>query len=162
MLQGDAFRTEECWSNFPMNVQQGLQRADWTHHRGIRRRHACEEPPVHWSRETLARGVHCLWKYKVRINPEKCSFGVASEKFLCYLVTQQGIETNPDQTSAILHMKSPTCIKKVQMMHEHLAALNRFLSRSTVKYRSFFQAIKNMANFAGMRNAKHENTSRGE
>jgi len=37
-----------------------------------------------------------LRKYEVRLNPEKCTFGVASRKFLGYLVTQRGIEANPD------------------------------------------------------------------
>jgi len=42
----------------------------------------------------------------VKLNPEKCTFGVASGKFLGYLVTQRGIEANPDQISAILSMNS--------------------------------------------------------
>jgi len=35
-----------------------------------------------------------LRQYKVNLNPEKCTFGVASEKFLRYLVTQQSIEAD--------------------------------------------------------------------
>ena len=35
-------------------------------------------------------------KYQVKLHPEKCTFKVASERFLGYLVTQQGIEANPD------------------------------------------------------------------
>jgi len=53
------------------------------------------------------------WKYKVRLNLKKCTFRVASEKFLGYLNTQRDIEANPDQISTILHMKSPICIKEV-------------------------------------------------
>ena len=34
-------------------------------------------------------------KFNVKLNPEKCTFGVASSKFLGYLVTQRGIEVNP-------------------------------------------------------------------
>ena len=54
-----------------------------------------------------------LQKYNVRLNPEKCTFGVASGKFLRYLVTQRGIESDLNQISTILEMKSPTCIKEV-------------------------------------------------
>jgi len=68
--------------------------------------------------------------------------GVASEKFLGYLITQQGIEVDPDQISAILHMKSPTYVKEVQMMNGRLAALNQFISRSMDKCKPFFQALK--------------------
>ena len=42
-----------------------------------------------------------LRKYKLRLNASKCSFGVGSGKFLGYMVTQQGIEVNPNQIKAI-------------------------------------------------------------
>ena len=58
------------------------------------------------------------------------------------MVTQQGIEANPDQISAILNMKSSTYVKKVQMLNRCLTALNRFISRSMDKYMPFFQDLK--------------------
>jgi len=64
----------------------------------------------------------------VKLNPEKCTFRVASRKFLGYLVTQQGVEANPDQISAILNMKTHTCKKEVQMLNEHLTILNRLIN----------------------------------
>ena len=78
-----------------------------------------------------------LKQYKVKLNPEKYTFGVASGKFLGYLVTRQGIEADPDQISAILNMRSLACMKEVQMLKGRLAALNLFISRSTNKYKSF-------------------------
>jgi len=83
-----------------------------------------------------------LRKYQVKLNSEKCTFGVASEKFLGYFVTQRGIEANPYQISAILNMKLPTCIKEVQILNERLAAVSWFLSRFTDKRKLFFQALK--------------------
>ena len=35
----------------------------------------------------LDKAFDLLRQYKVKFNPEKCTFGVASEKFLGYLVT---------------------------------------------------------------------------
>jgi len=49
----------------------------------------------------------------VKVNPEKCTFGVAFGQFLGYLVTQWGIGANPDQISVILEMKSLTTVKKI-------------------------------------------------
>jgi len=43
-----------------------------------------------------------LQKFSVKLNPEKCTFRVAFGKFLKYLVTQRGIEANPDQILDIL------------------------------------------------------------
>jgi len=42
-------------------------------------------------------------------------------------------------------MRSPTCIKEVQMLNGHLAALNRFINRSPDKCKTLFQALKKRA-----------------
>ena len=42
-----------------------------------------------------------LRKHKLHLNASKCSFGVGSRKFLGYMVTQCGIEVNPDQIKVI-------------------------------------------------------------
>jgi len=65
----------------------------------------------------LSEAFNLLRKYKVKLNLEKCMFGVASGKLLGYLVTQQGIEANPNQIYAILNMKSPAYVKKVQVLN---------------------------------------------
>ena len=89
------------------------------------------------------------------LHPKTCTFGVASEKFLRYLVTRRGIEADPDEISAILNMKSLTCMKEVQMLNERLTVLNRFISRSTDKCMPFFQALKKMeSTSAGVKNTK--------
>ena len=44
----------------------------------------------------LGEAFDLLQKYKVKLNPEKYTFGVASGKFLRYLVTQRGIEADPN------------------------------------------------------------------
>lgn len=40
-------------------------------------------------------------KYKIRLNPNKCTFGVRSGKLLGFIVSQQGIEVDPDKVRAI-------------------------------------------------------------
>ena len=64
----------------------------------------------------LDKAFNLLRQYKVKLNPEKCTFEVTSKKFLGFLVTQQGIEADPNQISAILEMKSPICVKEVQTL----------------------------------------------
>ncbi|CAL8174648.1 unnamed protein product [Prunus armeniaca] len=36
-----------------------------------------------------------LKQYKMRLNPTKCAFGVASGEFLGFMIRQRGIEANP-------------------------------------------------------------------
>ena len=42
-----------------------------------------------------------LWQHKLRLNAEKCTFGVGAGKFLGYLITCWGIEVNLDQIEAV-------------------------------------------------------------
>ena len=54
-----------------------------------------------------------LRKYLMKLNPLKCTFGVASGKFLCFMVNHRGIEANPKKIQALIGMRSPTKMKKV-------------------------------------------------
>ena len=42
------------------------------------------------------------------LNAEKCAFGVRAGKFLGYLITDQGIEVNPDQIDAVKRLELPS------------------------------------------------------
>ena len=55
-------------------------------------------------------------KFRLKLNPEKCSFGVEAGKFLGFLLTERGIEANPDKCAAILAMRSPATVKEVQSL----------------------------------------------
>ena len=46
--------------------------------------------------QNLDKAFNLLRQYEVKLNPEKCTFRVASGKFLGYLVTHWGIEADPD------------------------------------------------------------------
>ena len=41
----------------------------------------------------------------MKLNPSECAFGESSGKFLGFMVSQKGIETNPDRIQAILNME---------------------------------------------------------
>ncbi|XP_019231135.1 PREDICTED: uncharacterized protein LOC109211989 [Nicotiana attenuata] len=51
--------------------------------------------------DQLKQAFEILRQYGMKLNPEKCAFGVPSGKFLGFLVPQRGIEVNPDQIKAI-------------------------------------------------------------
>jgi len=48
-----------------------------------------------------------LRKYRLRLNPAKCTFGVRSGKLLGFVVSQKGIEVDLDKVKAILEMPEP-------------------------------------------------------
>ena len=81
-------------------------------------------------------------KYKLKLNPEKCIFDVEAGKFLGFLLTERGIEENPDKCAAILAMRSPTTVKEVQQLTSQMAALSRFVSASGEKGHPYFQCLR--------------------
>ncbi|KAL2248495.1 UNVERIFIED_CONTAM: Retrovirus-related Pol polyprotein from transposon [Sesamum indicum] len=88
-----------------------------------------------------------LRKFIMKLNPMKCTFGVAGGKFLGYLVRERGIEMNPEKIEAILKLKSPTNIKEVQKLTGKLASLNRFISKSSDRNLPFFKVLRKTKNF---------------
>ena len=61
----------------------------------------------------LAEMFEILRKYRMKLNPQKCVFGVESGKFLGFMVNHRGIEANPAKIKALLEMKSPTTVRPV-------------------------------------------------
>ncbi|RDX98137.1 hypothetical protein CR513_18988, partial [Mucuna pruriens] len=64
--------------------------------------------------ETLRRVFKILRRHQLRLNPEKCSFGVQAGRFLGFMLTKRGIEANPEKCRAVISMRSPQNVKEVQ------------------------------------------------
>jgi hypothetical protein len=71
----------------------------------------------------------CLRAKGVKLNPEKCVFGVPRGMLLGLIVSERGIEANPEKIAAITNMGPIKDLKGVQRVMGCLAALNRFISR---------------------------------
>ncbi|XP_057417380.1 uncharacterized protein LOC130711680 [Lotus japonicus] len=97
--------------------------------------------------EDLAEAFAQIRKYNMRLNPEKCSFGILGGKFLGFMVTSSGIEVNPDKCKAIVNMKSPSNIREVQRLTGRLAALSRFLPKAGDRAVPFFACLKKNTTF---------------
>jgi hypothetical protein len=78
----------------------------------------------------------------LKLNQEKCVFGVKKGKFLGCLVSMKGIEANPSKIEAILRMELPSTKKGAQRLAGRLASLNRFISRSAERNLPFFEILK--------------------
>jgi hypothetical protein len=78
----------------------------------------------------------------LKLNLEKCVFGVKKGKFLGCLVSTKGIEANPSKIEAILRMEPPSTKKGAQRLAGRLASLNRFTSRPVERNLPFFEILK--------------------
>jgi hypothetical protein len=61
---------------------------------------------------------------QLKLNPEKCVFGIQRDRVLGCLESVKGIEANPNKINAIVHMKPPQSKKVVQRLTGRITALN--------------------------------------
>src|SRR4051812_40454766 len=88
-----------------------------------------------------------LRAYQIKLNPEKCVFGVPAGKLLGFLVSERGIECNPEKIAAIDRMNKPRNLKDVQKFTGSLASLSRFLSQLDEKAIPLYQQMKKIDKF---------------
>ena len=99
-----------------------------------------KEKPTHL--DDLKEMFATLRQYQMKLNLSKCAFGVASGKFLGFMVSQRGKEANLEKVKVILNMTSPKTMKEVQKLTGRIAALNRFIPKATEKCLPFFKTLK--------------------
>jgi hypothetical protein len=58
-------------------------------------------------KETFAN----LQRYRMKLNPKKCTFGVPAGQLLGYIISQRGIEANPSKIRAIEALGPPTQLR---------------------------------------------------
>jgi hypothetical protein len=97
--------------------------------------------------DDLEKTFASLREYRWELIPNKCVFSVPSGKLLGFIISQGGIEANPEKISAITSMKAPTSIKDIQKLTGCMAALNRFISRLGERGLPFFKLLKHLEKF---------------
>ena len=60
----------------------------------------------------LERFFERIRKFRLRLNPKKCTFGVTFGKLLGHMVSERGIEVDPDKIKAILDTLVPRTKKE--------------------------------------------------
>jgi hypothetical protein len=84
----------------------------------------------------------------VKLNPEKCVFGVRRGMLLGYIVSHWGIEPNPEKVTALKWMGIIRDLKGVQKVLGCLAALSRFISRLGEKGLPLYRLLKKHERFS--------------
>ncbi|XP_050233028.1 uncharacterized protein LOC126681528 [Mercurialis annua] len=81
----------------------------------------------------LAKTFEKLKKFNLKLNPEKCVFAVRSGKFLGHLISEKGIEANPEKIEAVMNMKAPNSnFKWTEECNEAFEELKVYLSTPPV------------------------------
>jgi ribonuclease HI len=95
----------------------------------------------------LAETFANLRAANLRLNPEKCVFGIHKGKVLGCLVSTKGIEANPEKIKVLIEMQDPVSVKDVQKLTGRVATLNRFIPRAAERSLPFFQVLRSSKNF---------------
>jgi ribonuclease HI len=90
----------------------------------------------------------CLQANGVKLNPEKCVFGMPRGMLLGYIVSQRGIEANPEKVAALERMGPIRDLKGIQKVLGCLAALSRFISRLGEKGLPLYRLLKKHERFS--------------
>ena len=84
-----------------------------------------------WANQVVADLEQAFTKIRannIKLNPKKCVFGVPRGILLGFIISECGIEANPEKILAIMRMGPIQNIKGVQRLIGCLAVLSRFIS----------------------------------
>jgi hypothetical protein len=88
-----------------------------------------------------------LHKYKMMYNPNKCIFGVSSEKLLDYMVSSSGINANPTKVEAIEKLQPARTRREIQKLTGMMTTLIRFISKLGECGMSFYKWLRKADGF---------------
>ena len=77
--------------------------------------------------EDLRQTFKILKRWRWKLSPKKCVFGVPSGQLLGFLVSHRRIEASAKKIRAITEMGPPRSVKDVHKLTGYTAALNRFI-----------------------------------
>jgi hypothetical protein len=96
----------------------------------------------------LRMAFDCLRVNGVKLNPEKCVFGVPRGMLLGYIVSHRGIEPNPEKVTTLERMGPIRDLKGVQKVLGCLTALSRFISWLGEKGLPLYRLLKKHERFS--------------
>ena len=90
----------------------------------------------------LERFFEWIRQIRLRLNHKKCTFGVTSGKLLGYMVSERGIEVDPDKIRTILDMPAPRTEREVRGFLGRLQYISRFIARLTDICEPIFRLLR--------------------
>ena len=80
--------------------------------------------------------------YKLRLNPNKCTFRVRSGNLLGFIISDKGIQVDPAKVKAIQEMPVPRTEKDVRVFLGRLNYIAKFISHMTATFEPIFKLLK--------------------
>ena len=90
----------------------------------------------------LQRFFERIRHFSLWLNPKKCTFRVTSRKLLGHIISEHGIEVDPEKIRAILDMPAPRTKREVKGFLGRLQYISHFISRLTDIYEPIFHLLR--------------------
>ena len=90
----------------------------------------------------LRKVLECTRKHGLKINPNKCAFGVSAGQFLGLMVHQRGIEISMRSIDTINKIVAPTNKTELQSLISKINFIRQFISNLLGKIRAFSPLLK--------------------
>jgi hypothetical protein len=87
--------------------------------------------------DDVRKTLECTRKHGLKMNPNKCAFGVSAGEFLGFLVHEGGIEVGKKSMKAIDEVVPPTNLKELQSLLGKIDFVRRFISNLSQKMLPF-------------------------
>ena len=99
--------------------------------------------------------LECTRKHGLKMNPNKCAFGVSAGQFLGFMVHQRGIEISRRSIDAINKTVAPTNKTELQSLIGKVNFTRTFVSNLSGRIRAFSPLLKLKADkeFVGGKNS---------
>ena len=92
--------------------------------------------------ETSQRFFERIRSFRLRLNPKKCIFGVTFGKLLGHIVSERGIEVDPEKIRAILDMPAPRTKREIRGFLGILQYISYFIAKLIDIYVPIFRLLR--------------------
>jgi hypothetical protein len=92
--------------------------------------------------DDVRKTLECTRQHGLKINPNKCAFGVSAGEFLRFLVHEGGIEVGKKSMKAIDEVVPPTNLKELQSLLGKINFVRRFISNLSQKVLPFSPLLR--------------------
>jgi hypothetical protein len=92
--------------------------------------------------DDVRKTLECTRRHGLKMNPNKCAFGVLAGEFLGFLVHEGGIEVGKKSMKAIHEVVPPTNLKELQSLLGKINFVRRFISNLSQKVLPFSSTVE--------------------
>lgn len=83
------------------------------------------------------------------VKPEKCEFSMNKTTFLGFIISEEGLEMDPEKINAILNWDTPKCVKDIQCFFGFANFYRRFIHQYSHLCQPLFNLLRKDVPFQG-------------